>query len=128
MAKYAEKIWLLVVVVTLTLSVTGCDYERKRQAYADMAESRVRIGDEREKVSRAFSDAWHYAPCITERGGWDFFLYEGHTPSTVIIVAVGYTKSNGRYFVDAIGVLDRYELPSLYFCIPEDIFERGVAH
>lgn len=124
MIGHLRQIWLLVALM-LALGTVGCyPNEGERQAYADMARSRVEIGDEREKVVQAFPDAWYHADCTWERGGGDYFLYGGHTRDTVIIVVIDYTNIGGKYVVDTIGVEDPPYWPRLNYCIPESVFER----
>lgn len=124
MIRYLQQTWLLIALL-LALGLIGCyPNEGERQAYASLARTRVKIGDEREKVIQAFPDAWYHADCTWKRGGWDYFLYGGHTRNTVLIVAIGYTNIDGKLIVDTIGVEDPPYWPRLNYCIPDSIFER----
>lgn len=85
----------------------------------EIAQSRIQLGDERDKAVQALSDAWYHADCrFADGSGEDLFFYGLQNPTDVRIVLINSKIVNGKAVIDFVGGLEPYMLHLYDRCVP----------
>jgi hypothetical protein len=91
-------------------------------AYIEMAQNRVKIGQDRDKALAALSDAWAHAECYYPSGNADdLFFYGAREPGEVRIILVVSTPVQGKRVVKFVGIVEEYLLRSYDHCVPSPL-------
>lgn len=96
-----------------------------RELCITLAQSRIKLGDERTIAIEKLPEAWFHRYCSSgANNAIDIFFFGSRRQQHVEVVVITYEIQDGKALVKYLGSLENYMLVAYSDCIPPGTFEE----